>query len=268
MTDHVLQAAVCQFAATTDIAENTASCVDLIERAAQAGAELAVLPEAAMFFDPGRTVPGTHGQPTDGPFVQHIADAAAKAGIAVVVGMSESIDDPDRDSNTVVALSATGDLLGAYRKIHLYDAFGFKESDNVRPADIDRPLVFEVGGVRVGVATCYDLRFPEMFRWLVDAGADLIALPAAWAVGPAKEHHWSTLITARAIENTVYLAASGQTGPTSCGQSVVVDSMGTVVAGAGERPGLAVAPVSVERIAQVRGTNPSLANRRFTVVPR
>ena len=138
MTDHVLQAAVCQFAATTDIAENTASCVDLIERAARAGAELAVLPEAAMFFDPGRTVPGTHGQPTDGPFVQHIAAAAAKAGIAVVVGMSESIDDPDRDSNTVVALSATGDLLGAYRKIHLYDAFGFKESDNVRPADIDR----------------------------------------------------------------------------------------------------------------------------------
>jgi predicted amidohydrolase len=186
--------------------------------------------------------------------------------------MLERADDPlpgdPGDYNTLLAVSATGDVLGSYRKIHLYDAFGYRESDDYLPGDIGQPLIFTVEDVTVGALTCYDLRFPEAFRWLTDAGTDLVAVPSAWIVGPAKEHHWGTLVAARAIENTIYLAAADQTGPASCGQSIIVDPMGTVIAGAGERPGLAVADIDPQRIAEVRTTNPSLANRRFTVAPR
>lgn len=223
-----------------------------------------------MYFDPRhQDGPGPHGQRLDGPFAGAIAKAAATSGIAVIVGMLEQAGGDDRrDYNTLLALSNTGEQLGSYRKIHLYDAFGYSESDDYVAGEIGTPLTFTIGEITVGALTCYDLRFPEAFRWVTDAGADLIALPSAWIVGAAKEYHWHTLVAARAIENTVYLAASDQTGPVSCGQSVVVDPMGTVIAGAGERPGVAVADVRPERIAEVRQTNPSLDNRRFTVAPR
>jgi predicted amidohydrolase len=264
-----MRVAVCQFAAGQDVTANAAQCAALIGRAAAAGAQLAVLPEVSMYFDPRRQGgPGPHGQPLDGPFATAIADAAAASGVAVLVGMLESVVGQSRDYNTLLAVSGRGERLGSYRKIHLYDAFGYRESDDYLPGDIGQPLIFTVEDVTVGALTCYDLRFPEAFRWLTDAGADLVALPSAWIVGPAKEHHWSTLVAARAIENTIYLAAADQTGPASCGQSIIVDPMGTVIAGAGERPGLAVADIHPQRIAEVRTTNPSLANRRFTVAPR
>lgn len=268
-----MRVAVCQFAADQDVTANAAQCAALIGRAAAAGAQLAVLPEVSMYFDPRRQGgPGPHGQPLDGPFATAIARAARASRIAVLVGMLERADDPlpgdPRDYNTLLAVSATGDVLGSYRKIHLYDAFGYRESDDYLPGDIGQPLIFTIEDVTVGALTCYDLRFPEAFRWLTDAGADLVALPSAWIVGPAKERHWGTLVAARAIENTIYLAAADQTGPASCGQSIIVDPMGTVIAGAGERPGLAVADIDRQRIAEVRTTNPSLANRRFTVAPR
>ena len=265
-----MRVAVCQFAAGQHVPANAARCAELIGDAAAAGAHLAVLPEASMYFDPRHQGgPGPHGQTLDGPFASAIADAAVSSGIAVLVGMLESAEDGEsRDYNTLLALSDQGRRLGSYRKIHLYDAFGYRESDDYLPGEIDKPLTFAIGEITVGALTCYDLRFPEAFRWITDAGADLVALPSAWIAGPAKEHHWSTLVAARAIENTVYVAASDQTGPVSCGQSIVVDPMGTVIAGAGERPGVAVADVDPERIAAVRTTNPSLANRRFAVVPR
>lgn len=266
-----MKVAVCQFAAGTDVAANTRQCEQLIGDAGAAGAHLAVLPEVSMYFDPRHTDgPGPHGQEVRGPFAEAIGKAAASAGIAVVVGMLERPGDASetRDYNTLLALSNTGELLGSYRKIHLYDAFGYRESDDYLPGEIGAPLTFTIGEITVGALTCYDLRFPEAFRWVTDAGADLIALPSAWIVGPAKEHHWRSLVTARAIENTVYLAAADQTGPVSCGQSIVVDPMGTVIAGAGEQPGLAVGDVTPDRIAAVRRTNPSLVNRRFAVAPR
>ena len=158
----------------------------------------------------------------------------------------------------MVAVSPDGDLLGCYRKIHVYDAFGVRESDTIRPGDIAAPLLFTVGDVTVGALTCYDLRFPEVFRWITDAGAELVALPAAWATGPGKDHHWQTLIHAQALENTIYVAAADQTGPMSCAMSMIVDPMSVRIADAGEQPGLVTATVTRERIAQVRAVNPSL----------
>jgi len=267
-----IKVAVAQFTAGLDTDENARQCAELVATSAGEGADLAVLPEASMFFDPAKEqADRPHGQTLDGEFVAAVAEAAKAHGIAVLVGLSESLPgrrDDKRDSNTVVVVSATGETLGAYRKIHLYDAFGYRESEQIRPGEIGQPLVFQVGDISVGVLTCYDLRFPEAFRWVTDAGADLIAVPAAWAVGPAKEDHWRTLVRARAIENTIYVAAAGQTGPPSCGQSIVVDPMGVELANAGERPGVAVASVSQQRLEQVRQVNPSLRNRRFKVLPR
>lgn len=272
-----MRLAVGQFTAGTDTDANTAECVRLIAGAAERDADLVVLPEVAMYFDPRHTAAGPHGQALDGPFAQAILGAAREHRIAVVAGMLESpgadqparvpAGDTARDYNTLIVASSTGDLIGTYRKIHLYDAFGFRESDVYLPGPITTPTVVEIAGLRVAVATCYDLRFPEIFRWAVDAGADVVALPAAWIAGPGKEEHWATLLKARAIENTVYLAGAGQTGPVCCGQSSIIDPAGMVLAGAGLVPGLAIAQVTRARIDEVRSTNPSLANRRFSVIP-
>lgn len=263
-----MKTAVAQFAAGTDVAANLETCAELIGRAARARADLVVLPEAAMFHDPGKMAgPGPHGQSLDGPFVTSLQGQARIHAVTVVCGIRELSGD-GRDYNTLVAIDPHGELIGAYRKIHLYDAFQARESETIKPGDITTPLVFQIGGTTVAALTCYDLRFPEPFRWVTDAGAQLILLPAAWVVGPRKEDHWLTLIKARAIENTVYVAAAGQTGPVSCGGSVIVDPMGVIVADAGEPVGaVVVADIDLARIGQVRETNPSLANRRFSVIP-
>ena len=116
--------------------------------------------------------------------------------------------------------------------------------------------------------TCYDLRFPELSRALIDAGAEVLVVPAAWVRGPLKEHHWTTLLTARAVENTCYVAAAAQNGKKYCGLSQVIDPQGIAVVSVGESDGHAVAEVSAERLADVRKRNPSLQNRRYTVTPR
>lgn len=269
-----MRVAVGQFAAGIDRSANVAACIAAIEKAAAGGADLVVLPEVSSYFDPRRQDgPGPHGQSLDGPFPQAIGGAARRHRIAVVAGMLELPDASTvaegaaRDYNTLLVVTAEGELAGTYRKIHLYDAFGFRESDVYLPGPITAPTVVEIAGLKVAVVTCYDLRFPEIFRWAVDAGADLIALPAAWIAGPGKEAHWTTLLAARAIENTVYVAGAGQTGPVCCGQSLIIDPAGMVLAGAGQTPGVAVAEVTRGRIDEVRATNPSLANRRFSVIP-
>jgi predicted amidohydrolase len=259
---------VAQFSAGLDKEANRKLVTEAIEAAAEAGAELVVAPEYSMYWDAKNVGTDTDfPEPLDGPFVTAVRETARAAGIAVVAGLTETLADDPRPSNTLVAVGADGALLGTYRKIHLYDAFGFRESDTIKPAEITPPLTFPLGGLTFGAMTCYDLRFPELARTLVDAGANAIVLPAAWVVGPAKEDQWTTLVRARAIENTVYVLAAGQTGPYCAGQSLIADPMGTVLAAAGEAPGIAVGRLSTDRIDAVRAKNPSLANRRFRVLP-
>jgi predicted amidohydrolase len=254
---------VAQFAATTDKAENLAAATRLIAEAATRGTSLVVLPENAMYSDPdptGDVRPAA--EPVDGPFAQSIAQAAKNAGVAVIAGMTEAPSGDDRCTNAVLAVDEQGRTIGVYRKVHLYDAFGYRESDRIVPHE-PHPLVFDRDGLCFGVMTCYDLRFPEMARFLVDAGAEVLIVPAAWVAGPAKEDHWTTLLRARAIENTAYVLACGQTGPVSVGHSAIIDPMGQIVAGAGEAPGFVTAWIDHARLDEVRAKNPSLANRRF-----
>lgn len=261
-----VRVALVQFAASQDKAENLTTIRDLARRAAESKPDLVVCPEASMYdFGAPDTPLAPAAEPVDGPFVTALADLARELGAVVVAGMFEAVLDADRAYNTLVALSPDGDLVGTYRKIHLYDAFGYRESDRLM-AGRDR-CVIEVGGLRWGLLTCYDLRFPELGRALVDDGAQALVAPAAWVRGPLKEDHWTTLVRARAIENTCYVAAAGQCGSAYSGHSMLVDPMGVVVTSLGEQVGVCVGDVEPERLTEVRERNPTLAHRRFRVAP-
>jgi predicted amidohydrolase len=264
----MVQIAVAQFAPGEDKDANLASISKLAAEAAGRGARVVVFPEFAMFTAPrlDRRFLDT-AEPLDGPFAAGLGELARRHGLHVVAGVNERLDDPGRISNTLLAIGPDGAVAATYRKTHLYDAFGYTESEIVRPGPIGDPETFTVDGVRFGLQTCYDVRFPEVTRRIVDAGADVLALPAEWVPGPLKEDHWRTLVRARAIENTIYVAAADQCAPTGAGNSMIVDPMGVVVAALGETAGIAAADVSPERVAAVREKNPALALRRFTTVP-
>jgi predicted amidohydrolase len=261
--------AVAQFAPTTDVAANLASIRELAATAVGRGAKLVVFPEYSSYFAP------TLGQDfvdaaeaLDGSFIDGIRALATELDIHLVAGLVERIDEPSRFSNTLVAVSPAGDVLATYRKLHLYDAFGDKESNWVRPGDIEPPQLFRFNGFRVGLQTCYDLRFPEITRRLVDAGATLVLVPSEWVRGPLKEQHWRTLVTARALENTLYVAAADHTPPIGVGNSMIVDPMGVEIATVGEVSDVAVATISLARVEQVRALNPALELRRFGITEK
>src|SRR5207244_3037763 len=153
----------------------------------------------------------------------------------------------------LVVVDRTG-VVASYRKVHLYDSFGYRESDRLSAGPL-RPVVVELHGWNVGLMTCYDLRFPEWGRALVDAGAELVVVPAAWVAGEQKVRHWRTLLAARAIENAVYVAAAGQPAPRYAGHSTVLGPDGVVLAEAGPDQAFVEATVSRTRLEQVRQDN-------------
>lgn len=261
-----LTAAVVQLAPGNDKAANVTALEGHLRAVAARGARLAVLPEYAVFTVGAmddRFVDSA--EPLDGPAVTRLAELSAELDLTVVAGVNEPAG-PGRIHNTLVGLQR-GEVAAVYRKVHLYDAFGYKESDRVEAADPAAPQLLEVDGFTVGMQTCYDLRFPEVSRTLVDAGADVLALPAEWVPGPLKEYHWRTLLRARAIENTSYVLAADQCAPTGAGNSVVLDPMGIALAGVGESEGVAVAELDRARLDHVRTVNPALRLRRYTVSP-
>ncbi|MCW4386550.1 carbon-nitrogen hydrolase family protein [Salinibacterium sp. SYSU T00001] len=267
--DSPVAIAVAQFAPGSDKEENLETIRDMATTAVARGAELVIFPEYSSFFAPKldrATVEAAES--LDGPFVAGIAAIAKVLGVHIVAGMVEETVGGDRVYNAVVAVDPEGSRVAVYRKLHLYDAFGQRESEWIAPGAIERPEVFEVRGLKVGLQTCYDLRFPEVTRRLVDEGADIVACPSEWVRGPLKEQHWRTLVTARALENTVYLAAADHAPPIGVGNSMVVDPMGVEVATIGETSDIALAWVTKERIESVRSVNPSLTGRRFGVHER
>lgn len=251
-----MSVAVVQEASGLDPEENRSRLAELTPE----GVDLVVFPEAWArdFGDAGSDVSGA-AEPLDGPFVRAVEEVAAARGTTVVAGMFETSGDPARPFNTLVV---RGGADAEYRKVHLYDSFGYRESDRLTAGPVE-PRLVEVGGLVVGLMTCYDLRFPELARLLVAEGAEVLVVPAAWVVGPRKVDHWRTLVRARAVENTVFVVAAGQPGPRYTGHSMVVDPLGDVLAEAGEGPGTIRAALDPEVLADARRTNPSLANRRL-----
>lgn len=260
--------AVAQFAPTGDAEVNLGEIERLAQVAADRGARVVVFPEySSAFVEPFDETLVTLAQDLDGPFTAALTALASRLGIHLVAGLLERGSDGRRVRNTVAVVDASGPV-ATYRKLHLYDAFGQRESDWVEPGGIAEPETFEIDGLRFGLQTCYDLRFPEVTRRVVDAGADAVLVPAEWVRGPLKEHHWRTLLQARAIENTVYVAGADHPPPLGVGNSLVVDAQGLVIAAVGTATDVAVAHLDPAALAGVRRTNPVLDQRRFRVVPQ
>ena len=224
------------------------------------GADLVVLPEAfARDFGQAGSDVSPFAEPVDGPFAREVSRVAGATSSTVVAGMFEVADDPDRPFNTLVA---GGPSSATYRKIHLYDSFGYRESDRLTGGPVE-PVVVDVAGWQVGLMTCYDLRFPELARRLVDAGAEVIVVPAAWLPGDRKVAHWRTLLAARAIENTCFVIGAGQPEPRYVGHSAVIGPLGDVLAEADGSEQVVDAVLHRADLDDARRTNPSLANRRL-----
>lgn len=258
-----MRIALAQILTGTDPTDNLGLITGYVRQAADAGAALALFPEATMcrFGVPL----GPVAEPVDGPWADAVRDIAARHGIAVVVGMFT----PAGDGRVTNTLLAVGPGLDAhYHKIHLYDAFGFTESRTVAPGR--EPAVITVDGVGVGLTTCYDIRFPALYAELADRGAQLIAVCASWGAGPGKREQWELLARARALDSTSYIAAVGQAdggppnasgAPTGIGHSLVASPLGAVLAAAGPQPRLLNVDLDLAAVADARRTLAVLANR-------
>lgn len=260
--------AVAQFAPAADRDANLATIDRLSARAVARGASVVLFPEYSSYFvHPFDQSLADNAEVIGGAFTEGVRAIAAAHGVTVVAGLLEQAPDAGRVRNTVVAIGADG-VLAAYRKLHLYDAFGQRESDWVQAGEIAPPETFEQGGIRFALMTCYDLRFPEVSRVLADTGAHVVLVAAEWVRGPLKEHHWRTLLHARAIENTLYVAGADHPPPLGVGASMIVDPQGVEIAGIGTGSDVAVAWVDADAVERVRLVNPALSLRRFRVEPR
>ena len=257
-----MKVAVAQFESGRDKKANLERITALAEKAARAGAQVAVFPEGAMHaFGELKEDLRPAAEPLDGPFIDALTRMSSRLALTVVAGMFESLPQDDLIANTAVVVAPQQGLVASHRKVHLYDAFGEIESERFRAGTGEVPL-FEVDGLKAGFVVCYELRFPAFIQDVADRGADMLLVPAAWVAGPLKEEHWNVMVRARAIENTMYVAGAGATGVGYCGRSMIIDPLGIVVGGLGEAEGVAVGEVSPERLAHARARLPLVRQRR------
>ncbi|MGM9924998.1 MAG: carbon-nitrogen hydrolase family protein [Bacillus sp. (in: firmicutes)] len=259
-----MKVCIAQLSSGLDKQENLEKAKKYIAAAREKGADIVVLPEMymALIIPGSKVLPVDVAEPLDGPFVTELREAARENGIYVVCGIFETKENSElRAYNTTVFIDRTGALLQTYRKTHLYDAFNYIESDTIAAGDNPYKVVDTEFG-KIGLMVCYELRFPEISRQLALQGADMFIVPAGWVRGPMKEEHWQVLLKARAIENTVFIAASNQVGNIYTGRSMIVDPMGVVLADAGEEESLIMAEIDHERTARVRRKLPSVKDRK------
>ncbi|MCA4135295.1 carbon-nitrogen hydrolase family protein [Arthrobacter sp. M4] len=260
-----MKIALGQLESGTDIKANLADIDRFTAVAANHGATLVAFPEYATYekkvIDASFPVVA---EPLDGPTCNALAAMARRHRIALVAGVVETSEQPESAYNTLVAFGPAGNLLAAYRKIHLFDAQGFGESTFIKPGASTSPVIFEAEGVRFGLMTCYDLRFPELARALADAGAEVLLVCSSWVPGTHKTEQWLALNAARAIENSVYVAGICQAPPISVGRSLLVNPMGATEADLGLEPTVRVAQISPDVVARTRELFPTFRQRRLS----
>jgi predicted amidohydrolase len=262
--------AIAQVESSTDKETNLRKAVEWIHDAKRRGAGLIAFPEFLMAFSPASQSAEQLTQvaeATDGPFISSLCDAAKAAGIAVVATIYENATVPNRVFDTAVWIDAQGNIASVYRKLHLYDAFGFKESDKFHPGTTVAPLV-QSGECQLGMMICYDLRFPEMARMLALEGANVLIAPSGWVQGDLKVEHWQTMIKARALENGCYVIAPDQAGNIYIGHSMIVDPLGRTLVDLAEKEGLEVLDLDFKLVNETREKLPLLKNRRTDVYAR
>ncbi len=271
-----MKAAVVQLTSGEDVGRNLSTAETLGREAAAAGASLVVMPENALYMgaDEGRVaVAGGYvvGEVPSGPCGARMAELSRETGAWVLWGgVPEARAEDARTYNTAALLDARGVVVARYRKIHLFDIDlpggpVLTESRNTAPGDAVVAVDSPVG--RLGLSVCYDVRFPELYRALVDDGATVLAVPAAFTATTGRAH-WELLLRARAVEAQSHVLAAAQWGThpggrTTWGHAMIVDPWGVVLAERAEGEGFVLADVDPARTASVRASLPSLAHRRL-----
>jgi predicted amidohydrolase len=259
--------ALAQIASATEKAKNLKLAQVLISEAKNKGARLIAFPEFLMAFSPSSQSAEELTQIAEtlnGPFVTSLGEAARSQGIDVLATIYETSKVPRRVYDTAIWINANGKLAGFYRKLHLYDALGFKESDKFVPGDeIAPPVITDMG--QYGIMICYDLRFPELSRILTLMGANVLLAPSGWVQGEMKVEHWHTMVRARALENGCYVIAPDQVGNIYIGHSMVVDPFGKIVVDMKDEEGLALTDLDLTSVTEIRDKLPLLKNRRVDI---
>jgi len=263
----VTKIAVVQMKADTDKKNNLKKILKYISQAASKGSALCTFPEFMMCYTPSSQSAkelADIAEKISGEFVSSISEAAKQNSIQVVGTLYEKSPKPNRVYDTSFLLDKNGKLISKYRKIHLYDALGFKESAKLYPgSSITKPVKTNAG--KMGMMICYDLRFPEMSRMLASSGSEILVVPSAWVKGKMKEEHWLTINKTRAIENGCYVISPDQVGNVYCGRSLVVDPYGKILLDMKKREGIGVVNISLDEVKQVRNKLPLLQNRRTDI---
>ncbi len=265
-----MKAAVVQMNSTRDGAANLAAAESLVRQSAAAGADLIVLPEKWPWLAVGEGVV-EGAEAIDGAALTAASGWASELGVHLVAGSLTEKRPDGTLSNTSVAFGPDGKALATYRKIHMFDVdidgISYRESDYETAGS--ETASFGVGPVEVGLAICYDIRFPELFRHLVDREVEVMAIPAAFTATTGRDH-WEVLVRARAIENQCFVLAANQFGEAEpglgfWGHSMIIDPWGEVLATVGEGEGFAVSDLDLQRLEQVRSDLPALRHRRPTL---
>ena len=259
--------AMAQVEPSPDAPANLEKARAIADKAAAREADLLVFPEMVMGLPAPERPPARIAAEHGGAFAEGLAAVARQSGIAVAAGCWEEGPRTGRAYNVARIFSREGKEVAAYRKIHLFDALSVRESDTMASGNLLPPVV-ELAGVRVGVAICYDLRFPELFRYLALQGAQVIVVPSAWYQGPVKEVHWTILLQARAIENQMFVIGCNRSrmrkGPVF-GFSQAVDPHGRVLAEAGTSEAMLIVDVDEAMVREARQDFPVFRNRRKDV---
>jgi predicted amidohydrolase len=267
-----IELAAVQMSSQDDAAANLERARALVLQAARRGARIVLLPEnlAYMGADDGKRALAESLDPPEGRIARTLSMAASDAGVYVIAGgIPERSDDPQRPFNTCAVFGPDGAMVARYRKIHLFNVDlpdGTRQHESAANTAGDEPVVVDLEGFKVGLSICYDVRFPELYRRLVDLGAQLIVIPAAFTLTTGKDH-WHVLVRARAIESQCYVVAAGQWGRHGSrftyGKSIIVDPWGEVIAQCSEGEGVCTATASAAYLQKIRTSLPALQHRRL-----
>lgn len=253
--------------AETDKKNNLKKILKYISQAANKGSVLCAFPEFMMCYTPSSQSSSdlaNIAEKINGEFVSSISEAANQNSIQIVGTLYEKSPKTNRVYDTSFLIGRNGKMISTYRKIHLYDALGFKESAKLHPgSSIAKPVKTGVG--KIGMMICYDLRFPEMSRVLASSGAEILVAPSAWVKGKMKEEHWLTINKTRAIENGCYVISPDQVGNIYCGRSLVVDPYGKILLDMKKKEGVGIVEISLDEVKLVRKKLPLLQNRRIDI---
>lgn len=260
--------ALIQMDSQQDKAANVAKVDKFIDEAVDRGANFVTMPEMWTFVPEGNAIKG-NDEPLPGPVTEFLCAKAKEKKIWIHGGsMYRTIPGESRFYNTTVVYSPKGEIAAVYNKIHLYDVdikggVSFRESDTVKPGE--KIVDFDTEYCKMGLAICYDIRFPEIYRILALRGAKVIFNPAEFTLYTGRDH-WESLIRARAIENECYMICADQIGAKpgvqTYGRSIVVDPWGNVIAKASDKEGIVIAEIDVDYVDKIRRELPSLTNRR------